>query len=64
MIAKSIERMGRFEVKDCLVPTRLTHIIEKFLLDKRTGNVRLNIKEGKILGIHVEEILAFRANND
>ncbi len=55
-----LEDMGRFEVANCLVPRRLTALIEKFLLDKRTGNIRLNIKEGKILGVHAEEILAFR----
>ena len=29
-----------------------------FLLDKRTGNVRINIKDGRILGYHSEEIVS------
>ncbi len=54
------EPVGRFEIENCLVPRRLTALLGKFLLDKRTGNVRLNIKEGKILGIHIEEIAFFK----
>ena len=44
------EPMGRFQVGNCLAPRRLTAMIEKFLREERTGNVRLNIKDGKILG--------------
>ncbi len=51
--------MGRFEIPNCVVPRRFTSLLEKFLLDKRTGNVRLNIKDGKLIGIHVEEIVLF-----
>ena len=29
-----------------------------FLLDRRTGNVRINIKDGRILGYHTEEIVS------
>jgi len=61
--AKNGEKMGRFEVRDCLVPRRLTARIEKFLLDRQTGNVSLHIKEGQILAVHVEEIVAFRGRN-
>ena len=51
------EPMGRFEVANCLVPRRLVAGIEKFLLDRLTGNIQLNIKDGKILGAHITEIL-------
>ncbi len=44
----------------CIVPRRLTASIEKFLGDKRTGNIQINIKDGNILGAHVEEILTFK----
>ena len=62
MRADSDEKMGRFEVGSCLVPRRLTALLEKFLRDNRTGNIRLNIKDGKILGAHVEEILTFKGS--
>ncbi len=52
--------MGRFEVPNCLVPRRLTALIEKFLRDQLTGNIKLNIKDGQILGAHVEEFVSFR----
>ena len=52
--------MGRFEVANCIVSKRLTARIEKFLRDQRTGNIRLNIKDGKILGAHVEEFVSFK----
>ncbi len=61
--AENGELMGRFEVANCVVPRRLTARIEKFLLDKRTGNVRLNIKDGEILGVHIEEFIAFRGRS-
>ena len=32
--------MGRFEVANCLVPKRLTALIEKFLRDQLTGNIQ------------------------
>ena len=32
--------------------------IGDFLLDRRTGNVRINIKDGRILGYHTEEIVS------
>ena len=54
--------MGRFEIANCIVPRRLTASIEKFLGDRRTGNIKINIKNGKILGAHVEEILTFKGN--
>ena len=55
------EPMGLFEVANCIVPRRLTALIEKFLRDNRTGNIQLNIKDGKILGAHVEEFISFRS---
>ena len=52
------EPMGPFVVGNCLVPRRFTARIEKFLHDNRTGNIQINIKDGKILGIHVNEFLS------
>ncbi len=58
------EPMGLFEVANCIVPRRLTAVIENFLRDNRTGNIRLNIKDGKILGAHIEEFLTFKGSRN
>jgi hypothetical protein len=42
------------------LPDRVIGPIRDFLLDKRTGNIKLNIKDGEILGIHIEEIRVLR----
>ena len=55
------EQMVRFEVGNCIVPRRFTALIENFLRDNRTGNIQINIKDGKILGAHVTEIIAFKS---
>ena len=58
------EPMGPFEVANCVVPRRLTALIEKFLRDQLTGNIQLNIKDGKILGAHIEEFLTFKSSRN
>ena len=55
---ETVEPMGRFEIANCIVPRRLTASIEKFIGDNRTGNIQLNIKDGKILGLHIHEIIS------
>ena len=42
------------------LPDEIIGPISDFLLDKRTGNITLNIKDGKILGFHIEEIHVLR----
>ena len=39
------------------VPGHIAERITAFLLDRRTGNIKLNIRNGEILGAHVEEIV-------
>lgn len=39
------------------MPTCVIDRLKQFMLDKKTGNVTLNIKEGKILGFHILEIV-------
>ena len=56
--AETVEPMGRFEVPNCIVPRRFTASIENFLRDNRTGNIQLNIKDRKILGLHIHEIIS------
>lgn len=40
---------------ETLLPPQIICRLREFLLDKRTGNVRLNIRDGVILGFDVEE---------
>ncbi len=61
---ETVEPMGRFEIANCIVPRRFTALLEKFLRDNCTGNIRLNIKDGEIRGAHVEEILTFKSNRN
>ena len=42
------------------IPPEITMAVAKFLAEGRTGNVTLNIKDGKILGAHVNEIISVR----
>lgn len=38
------------------IPHVVWSVLNSFLVDKRTGNVVLNIKEGRILGMRTEEV--------
>jgi hypothetical protein len=40
------------------VTRRVLMRIQTFLLDGATGNVQLNIRDGEILGAHINEIVA------
>ncbi len=61
--ARANESMAPFAVANCVVPRRLLGRIEKFLLDKLTGNISLRIKDGMILSVHIDEIVVFRGRN-
>ncbi len=43
------------------IPPEVTAAVAEFMAAGRTGNVTLNIKDGKILGLHVHEIINVRA---
>lgn len=45
-------------VKNVLLPVSVARALEQFILDARTGNVQLNIRNGQILGLTVEEKLS------
>ena len=38
------------------IPPKMIEALEKFVLDKFTGNVRISIQKGKILGYRTEEL--------
>ncbi len=42
------------------IPPEITMAVAKFLSEGRTGNVTLNIKDGKILGAHVNEFISVK----
>ncbi len=39
-----------------MIPDEVWDAFARFMLDRKTGNIKLNIKDGRILGYHVEEI--------
>ena len=39
-----------------MIPDEVWEVLARFMLDRKTGNIKLNVKEGRILGYHVEEI--------
>ena len=42
------------------LPEKLRLQLAQFLLDKKTGNIVLNIKEGQILGFRIEELFSVK----
>ena len=49
-----------FPEKTLDLPDSLALALAKFLLDKRSGNVTVQIKEGRILGFKTEEIVSIK----
>ena len=45
-----------------LLPLEIEHALSKFLANRRTGNIRVNVKDGEILGAHVTEIITPKPN--
>lgn len=43
------------------VPPAICSVVKKFLLDGHTGNIILNVKDGRILGCKVEQIVSVKA---
>ncbi len=39
-----------------MIPDEVWDVFARFMLDRKTGNIKLNIKDGRVLGYHVEEI--------
>ena len=43
-----------------VIPPEITTAVATFLSEGRTGNITLNIKDGQILGAHVNEIITIK----
>ena len=43
-----------------ILPADAWASIKKFVLDKKTGNLTLKIRDGVVLGARVEELLSFK----
>jgi len=46
-----------------LLPLPVEERLRRLLVDKFTGNVQLNVKDGRILGFQVHEIIAIAAKD-
>ena len=44
------------------LPLEVASALTEFLSERRTGNIQLNIKDGKILGAHITEIINCKTN--
>ena len=44
-----------------VVPKQFATAMREFLTNGCTGNLTLNVKDGRILGLHVEEIISLKA---
>lgn len=44
-------------IMNASIPPEITMAVAKFLSEGRTGNIILNIRDGQILGAHVNEII-------
>lgn len=40
----------RLVKRDNILPPTIEEVLRRFIVDKRTGNIQLNIQDGKILG--------------
>ena len=43
-----------------VIPLEITTAVAKFLAEGRTGNVTLNIKDGRVLGAHINEFISIK----
>ena len=50
----------RKRIMNAFIPPEIATAVAKFLSEGRTGNITLNIKDGKILGAHVNEIISIK----
>ena len=46
-----------------VLPVKLEDRLRRLLIDRFTGNVQLNIKDGRILGFRVDEIIQIAASD-
>jgi hypothetical protein len=38
------------------LPVEIVNRLQQFFLDRKSGNIQLNIRQGVILGFHVNEV--------
>lgn len=58
MQAKIQERRAQIPKVAVMLPRAIASRANDFLLDGKTGVVRLNVKDGEVLNAHLEEFVA------
>lgn len=43
-----------------ILPAEAWKFIRRFVLEKKTGNLTLNVRDGVVLGVRVEELVSFK----
>ncbi len=56
--AKIQERRKQVPQVAVLLPREIARRVNNFLLDGKTGVVRINVKDGEVLNAHFEEFVA------
>ena len=54
-------RKAHLDLRPAVAPSQIIDRVKRFLLDGSTGNVTLNVRDGEILGLHLEEIIKANA---
>jgi len=57
MSAQTAYLIHRTTQNNVSLPERVALAVNQFILDRKTGNVVLNIRHGEVLGARVEEII-------
>ncbi len=47
-----------------VLPKQIARPMREFLTNGCTGNLTLNVKDGRILGLHAEEIISLKASGE
>ncbi len=48
------------EPNPVVLPVEAWKFIRRFVLDKKTGNLTLKVKDGVVLGVRIEELVSFK----
>lgn len=48
---------GEKKTPPVVIPTNVWLLLQQFLLDKKTGSIQLNVQNGRVLGVHLKEMV-------
>lgn len=60
-MAETDDRKVYADLRPASIPNGMLQRVRKFFLDGATGNITLNVRDGQILGLKIEELHSVRA---